>query len=60
MGFNKKIVGEIQISNICKNLNEIRYFLNSDCLLFVNNEIEQKFRTYEKKYISNRNSFSQT
>ena len=49
MGFNKKIVGELQISNICKNLNEIKYFLNSDCLLFVSKEVEQKFKTYEKK-----------
>ena len=56
MGFNKKIVGELQISNICKNLKEIRYFLNSDCLLFVSKEVEQKFRIYEKKYISDRNS----
>jgi hypothetical protein len=58
MGFNKKIVGELQIDSICKNLNEIRYFLKSDCLLFTTNEVEQKFRTYEKKYISDRNSVS--
>jgi hypothetical protein len=58
MGFNKKIVGELQISNICKNLNEIRYFLNSDCLLFVSKEVELKFKTYEKKYVSNRDSVS--
>ncbi len=28
--------------------------LNSDCLIFVNNEVEQKFKEYEKKYVPNR------
>jgi len=54
MGFNKRIVGEEQIRNLEKDLSSIRYYLNSDCLIFLSEDINQKFREYEKKYIYNR------
>jgi hypothetical protein len=54
MGFNKRIVGPEQIKGIEKDLTTITRYLNSDCLIFVNNEVEQKFKEYEKKYVPNR------
>ena len=55
MGFNKKIVGEEQIDRIDKDLLSIRFYLKADCLIFLSNEVKQKFNEYEKKYISYRN-----
>lgn len=54
MGFNKKIVGERQIETIKKDLSVIRLFLKADCLIFTSNEIKEKFKSYEKKYNTDR------
>jgi hypothetical protein len=50
MGFNKKIVGELQIQEIEMNPKNIRYYLNADAILFSSKEIEIKFKEYEKQY----------
>ena len=50
MGFNKKIVGELQILEIEMNPENIKYYLNADAILFLSKEIEIKFKEYEKQY----------
>jgi hypothetical protein len=50
MGFNKKIVGELQIQEIEMNPENIRYYLNADTILFSSKKIEIKFKEYEKQY----------
>jgi hypothetical protein len=54
MGFNKKFIGKNEIKRLEEDLMSIKGFLNSDCLIFSDNEISQKFKEYEKKYNSNR------
>jgi hypothetical protein len=54
MGFTKKIVGESEINSIESNLSEIKKFLNADSIIFLSNEVKNKFDTYEKKYIATR------
>jgi hypothetical protein len=54
MGFTKKIVGESEINSIESNLSEIKKFLNADSIIFLSNEVKNKFDTYEKKYITTR------
>lgn len=54
MGFNKKIVGEKQIETIKEDLSVIKFFLNADCLIFTSNETKEKFKSYEKKYNTDR------
>jgi hypothetical protein len=50
MGFNKKIVGELQIHEIEMNPENIKYYLNADAILFSSIEVETKFKEYEKQY----------
>ena len=50
MGFNKKIVGELQIQEIEMNPENIKYYLKADAILFSSKEIEIKFKEYEKQY----------
>ncbi len=54
MGFTKKIVGESEINSIESNLSEIKKFLNADSIIFLSNEVKNKFDTYEKKYNTTR------
>jgi hypothetical protein len=54
MGFNKKFVGKDDIERLEEDLMSIKIYLNSDCLIFSNSEISEKFKEYEKKYNSNR------
>ena len=54
MSFTKKIVGESEINSIESNLSEIKKFLNADSIIFLSNEVKNKFDTYEKKYIATR------
>lgn len=50
MGFNKKIVGELQILEIELNPENIKYYLKADTILFSSIEVETKFKEYEKQY----------
>ena len=50
MGFNKKIVGELQILEIELNPENIKYYLTADSILFSSIEVENKFKEYEKQY----------
>lgn len=54
MGFTKKIVGESEINSIESNLSEIKKFLKADSIIFLSNEVKNKFDTYEKKYNTTR------
>jgi hypothetical protein len=60
MGFNKKIVGELQILEIEMNPENIKYYLNADAILFSSKEIEIKFKEYEKQYRPQRSSVKKT
>ena len=50
MGFNKKIVGELQIHEIEMNPENIKYYLKADSLVFTSTEVSEKFKNYEKQY----------
>ena len=50
MGFNKKIVVDLQILEIEMNPENIKYYLKADAILFSSKEIEIKFKEYEKQY----------
>jgi hypothetical protein len=54
MGFNKKIVGKSEIELIDSNLNFIKNFLKADVLFFENESVKNKFKEYEKKFVSER------
>lgn len=50
MGFTKMIIGKNQIQEIENDINRIKVFLKSDCLIFDSKEYAEKFKEYEKKY----------
>lgn len=54
MGFNKKIIGKSEIELIDSNLNFIKNFLKADVLFFENESVKNKFKEYEKKFVSER------
>ena len=56
MGFTKMMVGDNEIQEIEKNIERIKVFLKSDCLIFNSKEITEKFRNYEEKYYRQRTS----
>ena len=52
MGFNKKIIGKSEIELIDSNLSFIKNFLKADVLFFENESVKNKFKEYEKKFVS--------